>query len=126
MNWRQAACAAMCWCSCPASARYATRRKPCKSHPQRIEVLALFARLSADEQDKIFKTGAQRRVVLATNVAETSLTVPSIGYVIDCGLARVNRYSIRQKVEQLHIEKISRAAANQRAGRCGRVMSGVC
>ncbi len=91
-----------------------------------IEVLPLFARLSAAEQDKVFKTGAQRRVVLATNVAETSLTVPNIGYVIDCGLARVNRYSIRQKVEQLHIEKISRAAANQRAGRCGRVMSGIC
>ncbi|OGT05164.1 MAG: ATP-dependent RNA helicase HrpA, partial [Gallionellales bacterium RIFCSPLOWO2_02_60_31] len=91
-----------------------------------IEVLPLFARLSAAEQDRVFKTGAQRRVVLATNVAETSLTVPNIGYVIDCGLARVNRYSIRQKVEQLHIEKISRAAANQRAGRCGRVMSGVC
>jgi len=91
-----------------------------------IEVLPLFARLSAAEQDRVFKTGAQRRVVLATNVAETSLTVPNIGYVIDCGLARVNRYSIRQKVEQLHVEKISRAAANQRAGRCGRVMSGVC
>ncbi|MDH4286358.1 MAG: ATP-dependent RNA helicase HrpA, partial [Gallionella sp.] len=91
-----------------------------------IEVLPLFARLSAAEQDRVFKTGGQRRVVLATNVAETSLTVPNIGYVIDCGLARVNRYSIRQKVEQLHIEKISRAAANQRAGRCGRVMSGVC
>jgi len=97
-----------------------------KHHPKGIEVLPLFARLSAAEQDKVFKTGAQRRVVLATNVAETSLTVPNIGYVIDCGLARVNRYSIRQKVEQLHIEKISRAAANQRAGRCGRVMSGVC
>ncbi|OGT02519.1 MAG: ATP-dependent RNA helicase HrpA [Gallionellales bacterium RBG_16_57_15] len=91
-----------------------------------LEVLPLFARLSAAEQDRVFKTGGQRRVVLATNVAETSLTVPNIGYVIDCGLARVNRYSIRQKVEQLHIEKISRAAANQRAGRCGRVMSGVC
>ncbi len=97
-----------------------------KHHPKGIEVLPLFARLSAAEQDKVFKTGAQRRVVLATNVAETSLTVPNIGYVIDCGLARVNRYSIRQKVEQLHIEKISRAAANQRMGRCGRVMSGVC
>lgn len=97
-----------------------------KHHPKGIEVLPLFARLSAAEQDKIFKTGGQRRVVLATNVAETSLTVPNIGYVIDSGLARVNRYSIRQKVEQLHIEKISRAAANQRAGRCGRVMSGVC
>lgn len=91
-----------------------------------IEVLPLFSRLSAAEQDKVFKVGAKRRVVLATNVAETSLTVPNIGYVIDCGLARVNRYSIRQKVEQLHIEKISRAAANQRSGRCGRVMSGVC
>ncbi|MDP1997884.1 MAG: ATP-dependent RNA helicase HrpA, partial [Gallionella sp.] len=97
-----------------------------KHHPKGIEVLPLFARLSAAEQDRVFKTGAQRRVVLATNVAETSLTVPNIGYVIDCGLARVNRYSIRQKIEQLHIEKISRAAANQRAGRCGRVMSGVC
>jgi ATP-dependent helicase HrpA len=97
-----------------------------KHHPKGIEVLPLFSRLSAAEQDKVFKTGGQRRVVLATNVAETSLTVPNIGYVIDCGLARVNRYSIRQKVEQLHIEKISRAAANQRAGRCGRVMSGVC
>jgi ATP-dependent helicase HrpA len=97
-----------------------------KHHPKGIEVLPLFARLSAAEQDKVFKTGEQRRVVLATNVAETSLTVPNIGYVIDCGLARVNRYSIRQKVERLHIEKISRAAANQRAGRCGRVMSGVC
>ena len=97
-----------------------------KHHPKGIEVLPLFSRLSAAEQDKVFKTGGQRRVVLATNVAETSLTVPNIGYVIDCGLARVNRYSIRQKVEQLHIERISRAAANQRAGRCGRVMSGVC
>jgi ATP-dependent helicase HrpA len=97
-----------------------------KHHPKGIEILPLFSRLSAAEQDKVFKTGGQRRVVLATNVAETSLTVPNIGYVIDCGLARVNRYSIRQKVEQLHIEKISRAAANQRAGRCGRVMSGVC
>ena len=97
-----------------------------RHHPKGIEVLPLFSRLSAAEQDKVFKTGAKRRVVLATNVAETSLTVPNIGYVIDCGLARVNRYSIRQKVEQLHIEKISRAAANQRLGRCGRVMSGIC
>jgi len=93
---------------------------------QGLEILPLFSRLSAAEQDKVFKTGGKRRVVLATNVAETSLTVPNIGYVIDCGLARVNRYSIRQKVEQLHIEKISRAAANQRLGRCGRVMSGIC
>jgi ATP-dependent helicase HrpA len=97
-----------------------------RHHPKGIEILPLFSRLSAAEQDRVFKTGGMRRVVLATNVAETSLTVPNIGYVIDCGLARVNRYSIRQKVEQLHIEKISRAAANQRAGRCGRVMSGIC
>jgi len=98
-----------------------------KHHPRGIEILPLFSRLSAAEQDRIFKSASGvRRVVLATNVAETSLTVPNIGYVIDCGLARVNRYSLRQKVEQLHIEKISRAAANQRAGRCGRVMSGIC
>ncbi len=99
--------------------------------PQRkqggVEILPLFSRLSAAEQDRVFKpAGGTRRVVLATNVAETSLTVPNIGYVIDCGTARINRYSIRQKVEQLRVEKISRAAANQRAGRCGRVMSGIC
>ncbi|WP_035384212.1 ATP-dependent RNA helicase HrpA [Ferriphaselus sp. R-1] len=97
-----------------------------KHHPKHVEILPLFSRLSAAEQDRVFKPTNQRRVVLATNVAETSLTVPNIGYVIDSGLARVNRYSLRQKVEQLHIEKVSRAAANQRAGRCGRVMSGVC
>jgi ATP-dependent helicase HrpA len=98
-----------------------------KHHPKGIEILPLFSRLSAAEQDRVFKPASgTRRVVLATNVAETSLTVPNIGYVIDCGLARINRYSIRQKVEQLRVEKISRAAANQRAGRCGRVMSGVC
>jgi ATP-dependent helicase HrpA len=97
-----------------------------KHHPKGIEILPLFSRLSVAEQDRVFKAGGVRCVVLATNVAETSLTVPNIGYVIDSGLARVNRYSLRQKVEQLHIEKISRAAANQRAGRCGRVMSGVC
>lgn len=92
-----------------------------------IEILPLFSRLSIAEQDRVFKPASGvRRVVLATNVAETSLTVPNIGYVIDSGLARVNRYSVRQKVEQLRIENISRAAANQRAGRCGRVMSGVC
>jgi len=92
-----------------------------------LEILPLFSRLSVAEQDRIFKpTSGVRRVVLATNVAETSLTVPNIAYVIDSGLARVNRYSIRQKVEQLRVEKISRAAANQRAGRCGRVMSGIC
>ncbi|MBU0621062.1 MAG: ATP-dependent RNA helicase HrpA [Gammaproteobacteria bacterium] len=92
-----------------------------------LEILPLFSRLSVPEQDRVFKPAQGcRRVVLATNVAETSLTVPNIGYVIDSGLARINRYSVRQKVEQLRIENIARAAANQRAGRCGRVMSGVC
>ena len=97
-----------------------------KHHPPHTEVLPLFARLSVEEQDKIFKPGNARRIVLATNVAETSLTVPGIRYVIDTGLARVKRYSARNKVEQLLIEKISQASANQRAGRCGRVMDGVC
>ncbi len=91
------------------------------------EILPLFSRLSAGEQDRIFKpSGSQRRIVLATNVAETSLTVPGIRYVIDTGLARVKRYSYRNKVEQLQVEKISQAAARQRAGRCGRVAAGVC
>ncbi len=97
-----------------------------KHHPKNVEILPLFSRLSAAEQDRVFKPTNQRRVVLATNVAETSLTVPNIGYVIDSGQARINRYSVRQKVEQLRVEKIARASANQRAGRCGRVMSGVC
>src|SRR5690606_12462699 len=78
------------------------------------------------EQERVFRPGNTRRIVLATNVAETSLTVPGIRYVIDTGLARINRYSYRNKVEQLLIEKISQASANQRAGRCGRVMSGIC
>src|SRR5450830_659447 len=91
-----------------------------------IEVLPLFARLSIEDQQKIFKSHHTRRIVLATNVAETSLTVPDIKYVIDAGLARMNRYSTRAKVEQLQIEKISQAAAKQRAGRCGRVSNGIC
>lgn len=91
------------------------------------EILPLFSRLSAGDQDRIFKpSGGQRRIVLATNVAETSLTVPGIRYVIDSGLARVKRYSYRNKVEQLQVEPISQAAARQRAGRCGRVAAGVC
>ena len=91
------------------------------------EILPLFARLSHAEQHKIFHpSGAKRRIVLATNVAETSLTVPGIKYVIDTGLARVKRYSARAKVEQLHVEKISQAAARQRSGRCGRISAGVC
>jgi len=90
------------------------------------EILPLFARLSVEDQQKIFRPSGGRRIVLATNVAETSLTVPGIKYVIDTGLARVNRYSARNKVEQLQIEKISQAAARQRAGRCGRVSNGIC
>lgn len=90
------------------------------------EVLPLFARLSPAEQDRIFEGHTGRRVVLATNVAETSLTVPGTRYVIDTGTARVKRYSFRSKVEQLLVEPISQAAANQRAGRCGRVANGIC
>ena len=90
------------------------------------EVLPLFARLSQAEQDRVFEPGNGRRIVLATNVAETSLTVPGIRYVVDSGLARVKRYSFRSKVEQLQIEPIAQAAAHQRAGRCGRVADGIC
>ena len=90
------------------------------------DVLPLFARLSPAEQDQIFAGHNNRRIVLATNVAETSLTVPGIRYVIDAGTARVKRYSFRSKVEQLLVEPISQAAANQRAGRCGRVADGIC
>ncbi|WP_304305916.1 ATP-dependent RNA helicase HrpA, partial [Pseudacidovorax intermedius] len=90
------------------------------------EVLPLFSRLSQAEQDRIFEGHTGRRIVLATNVAETSLTVPGIRYVIDAGTARVKRYSFRSKVEQLLVEPVSQAAANQRAGRCGRVANGIC
>jgi len=90
------------------------------------EVLPLYARLSAAEQHRIFQPHPGRRIVLATNVAETSLTVPGIRYVVDAGTARVSRYSRRTKVQRLPIEAVSQAAANQRAGRCGRVAPGVC
>ncbi len=90
------------------------------------EVLPLYARLSAAEQDRVFKPGAARRIVLATNVAETSLTVPRIRYVVDTGTARVKRYSPRNQLERLHIEPIAQAAADQRKGRCGRVGPGIC
>lgn len=90
-----------------------------------MDILPLYSRLSVSEQERVFSEGGKRRIVLATNVAETSLTVPNIGAVIDTGLARINRYSYRNKVEQLHVEKISKASANQRAGRSGRVMQGV-
>jgi ATP-dependent helicase HrpA len=97
-----------------------------KHHPPHVEILPLFARLSVEEQEKVFKVSNARRIVIATNVAETSLTVPGIRYVVDAGLARVKRYSFRNKVEQLQIEPIAQSAANQRAGRCGRVADGVC
>jgi ATP-dependent helicase HrpA len=97
-----------------------------KHHPTGTEVLALFARQSAQEQNRVFQSHQGRRVVLATNVAETSLTVPGIRYVVDTGLARVKRYSHRNKVEQLQVEPIAQSAARQRAGRCGRVASGIC
>ena len=97
-----------------------------KGNRRNLDILPLFARLSAQEQHRIFHpTGQTRRVILATNIAETSLTVPGIRFVIDTGLARVKRSSARDKVEQLHIEKISQAAARQREGRCGRVAAGV-
>ncbi|WP_428241632.1 ATP-dependent RNA helicase HrpA [Gynuella sp.] len=97
-----------------------------KSSIPHLEVLPLYARLSAAEQQRIFSSHSGRRIVLSTNVAETSLTVPGIGYVIDPGLARISRYSYRSKVQRLPIEKISQASANQRAGRCGRVSEGMC
>jgi ATP-dependent helicase HrpA len=96
------------------------------AYTRHVDVLPLFARLTQAEQERVFETGGAPRIVLATNVAETSLTVPGIRFVIDAGLARVKRYSYRSKVEQLLVEPISQSAANQRAGRCGRVADGVC
>lgn len=98
-----------------------------ESHvPQAVEVLPLFARLSSAEQHRIFESHRHRRIILATNIAETSLTVPGIRYVVDPGTARISRYSNKTKVQRLPIEPISQASANQRAGRCGRVQDGIC
>jgi ATP-dependent RNA helicase HrpA len=97
-----------------------------KAQLRHTEVLPLFARLSARDQERIFATHTGRRVVLATNVAETSLTVPGIRFVIDSGLARISRYSVRGKVQRLPIERISKASADQRKGRCGREAEGIC
>jgi ATP-dependent helicase HrpA len=97
-----------------------------KHHPPQTEILPLYARLSGDEQSRIFQPHGRQRIVLATNVAETSLTVPGIKYVIDTGYARISRYSARTKVQRLPIEPISQASADQRKGRCGRVSNGVC
>lgn len=93
---------------------------------ERWEVLPLYARLPASEQQRVFSPGRRRRLILSTNVAETSLTVPNIGFVIDTGLARISRYSYRSKLQRLPIEAISQASANQRLGRCGRIAPGVC
>ncbi len=97
-----------------------------KSPLANTEVLPLYARLSAGEQERIFRSHPGRRVVLSTNVAETSLTVPGVRYVVDTGLARISRYDPRRKVQRLPIERVSQASANQRAGRCGRTSAGVC
>ncbi len=97
-----------------------------RRHSPTTEVLPLYARLSAVEQQRIFQSHRGRRVVLATNVAETSLTVPGVRYVVDAGSARISRYSHRLKVQRLPIEAVSKASANQRAGRCGRVAPGIC
>jgi ATP-dependent helicase HrpA len=91
-----------------------------------FDVVPLYARLSSAEQHKVFEQHSRRRVVLATNVAETSLTVPGIRYVVDAGVARISRYSVRTKVQRLPIEPVSQASANQRSGRCGRVEAGIC
>jgi ATP-dependent helicase HrpA len=96
-----------------------------KHHPTKCEILPLYSRLSQSEQEKVFKPTGSRRIVLATNVAETSLTVPGIRSVIDTGFARISRYSHRSKLQRLPIEKVSRASANQRSGRCGRVGPGI-
>ncbi len=107
-------------------AEAALRKHHLDTGRQAVDILPLYARLSQAEQDRVFASGGARRIVLATNVAETSLTVPGIRYVIDAGQARVKRYSYRNKVEMLQVEPISQAAAQQRAGRCGRVANGVC
>ena len=97
-----------------------------KRNLRHTEIVPLYARLSASEQNRVFQSHTGRRIVLATNVAETSLTVPGIKYVIDPGTARISRYSYRTKVQRLPIEPISQASANQRKGRCGRVQEGIC
>ena len=97
-----------------------------KQNLPHTEILPLYARLSAAEQNRVFQSHTGRRIILATNVAETSLTVPGVKYVIDPGTARISRYSYRTKVQRLPIEPISQASANQRAGRCGRVSEGIC
>ena len=118
---------ATCSSSSAASARSARPRKALGARfGDRMEILPLYARLSHADQQRIFRPHRGRRVVLATNVAETSLTVPGIHYVVDPGTARISRYSARLKVQRLPIEPVSQASADQRKGRCGRVAAGVC
>ena len=97
-----------------------------KQHPADTEILPLYSRLSAAEQDRVFRRASGHRVVLATNVAETSLTVPGIRYVVDPGYARISRYSFRSKIQRLQVEPVSQASADQRKGRCGREADGIC
>ena len=118
---------ATCSCSSAASGRSTTPPTRCGAGRVRdTEVLPLYARLSSAEQHRIFQPHTGRRIVLATNVAETSITVPGVRYVVDAGTARISRYSRRLKVQRLPIEPISQASADQRAGRCGRVAAGIC
>ena len=118
---------AMFWYSCRANARYATSAISCSANwAPRSMYWRLYSRLSWDQQSKIFQRGTRRRVVLATNVAETSITVPGIRAVIDSGLARISRYSPRNRLQRLPIERVSRASAEQRKGRCGRLGPGLC
>ncbi|MDA7859091.1 helicase-related protein, partial [Mariniblastus sp.] len=93
---------------------------------RQTEILPLYARLSTDQQNQIFQPGKKRRIVLATNVAESSITVPRIRYVVDTGTARMSFYAPRSKVQRLPIQSVSQASANQRAGRCGRIGPGIC
>ena len=112
------------FCAGEREIRDATKAISDRSLP--VEILPLYSRLGIAEQNKVFQSAQRRKVVLATNVAETSITVPGIAYVIDPGVARLSRYSFRSKVQRLQIEPISQASANQRKGRCGRVANGVC
>ena len=121
---RAPSAAATCSCSSPASARSATWRSCSSASSRGVDVLPLYSRLSWEQQSRIFKRGARRRIVLATNVAETSITVPGIRAVIDSGLARISRYSPRSRLQRLPIEPVSRASADQRKGRCGRIGAG--
>ena len=116
-------------CSCSSAANGRSTTWPTRSVASELrdtEVLPLYARLSSAEQHRIFQPHRGRRVVLSTNVAETSITVPGVRYVVDAGTARISRYSRRLKVQRLPIEPVSQASANQRAGRCGRVAPGIC